>query len=104
MRPLALTPLIAVLTLVALPASAVGPAASACNPPLVSWQPPATWNPTGESGPTAFSRAGFSDTALSDISNPLPFVAVAACRRYDSRTDSSLPNNTPRPVTLSGGS
>jgi len=35
-------------------------------------------------------------------SSPLPFVAVAPCRQYDSRSSASLLQNTPRTVTLVG--
>ena len=58
-----------------------------------NWSAPATWSPP---------RAAHGVATLGDISGPLPFIAVAPCRQYDSRNSSALPDNTNRAVILTG--
>jgi hypothetical protein len=61
------------------------------GPPIISWQPPATF-----SLPHAAGR-----TALTDISGPLPLVPMVPCRQYSS-VGTPLLNATPRAVTVTG--
>jgi hypothetical protein len=66
-------------------------AADTSAPPIISWQAP------------AFYKAPSSGrTALTNLSQPMPFVPVTPCRQYDSRNFTALLQNTPRTVTLSG--
>ena len=68
-------------------------AAEGVYPPLVNWSAPATWTPHGAS-------RGVS--TMSDISNPLPFVAITPCRQYDSRNTTPLAASTNRTITVTG--
>ncbi len=66
--------------------------ASTAAPPLVNWSAPA-----GYTGPTRKSRIH----TLSDISNPVPFIAATPCRQYNS-TGTPLLQGVNRTVTLTG--
>ena len=68
-------------------------AADRVYPPLVNWAAPATWSPHG---------AGRGVSTMSDITNPVPFIATTPCRQYDSRNATKLPTSTDRVVTISG--
>ncbi len=63
------------------------------SPATANWPAPAFWSPP---------KASRGVTALSDISNPLPFIGVTPCRQYDSRSVTPLPDNTNLAVTLTG--
>ncbi len=65
----------------------------ASNPPIVQWQPPSSYTP---------ARGAGRITTLTDSSSPIPFIALTACRQYDSRNSTSLAQNTVRAVPLSG--
>lgn len=93
MKKAALVVFVLVLAAMALPAVAVSNAPSSVDPPIISWQPPATYTVTAGSGRTALAEIG---------SGPVPFYPVTPCRQYDSRNTTALPDNTPRTVTLSG--
>jgi hypothetical protein len=70
------------------------------GPPLVNWHAPATYTPS-----TSSSRI----RALSDISNPVPFIGVTPCRIVDTRGPAgtfggpSLPASMPRNFPLPTG-
>src|SRR5450759_1321931 len=66
-------------------------AAGTSGPPIISWQPPAS-----------YTAASSGRTALFDLSTPLPFVPVTPCRQYSTLLTTKLADNTPRTVTLSG--
>jgi len=69
-------------------------APSSTDPPIISWQPPATYNAAQAAGRTALTgEIG---------SGPVPFYPVTPCRQYDSRNTSSLLDNTARTIALSG--
>jgi hypothetical protein len=61
------------------------------GPPIISWQPPAF-----------YTAASSGRTALTDLSQPLPFVPVAPCRQYSTLLTTKLVDPTPRTITLSG--
>jgi hypothetical protein len=61
--------------------------------PIPNWPAPLFWSPPKTSRGVA---------TLGDITNPLPFVAVAPCRQYDSRNTTPLLQNTSRAVVATG--
>jgi len=87
-RKAVLTLLIAVLVAASAPAAAL-------DPPIISWEPPSSYTPAG-------SRSG--RTALTDLTGPLPFIPITACRQYNSQGPPPNPllQNTTRQLTLSG--
>ena len=76
-----------VLTAVFLACSALG------EDPIPNWPAPLFWSPP---------RTSRGVATLGDITNPLPFVAVAPCRQYDSRNTTPLLQNTSRAVVATG--
>jgi hypothetical protein len=66
-------------------------AAGTTGPPIISWQPPAS-----------YKAPSSGRTALTDLTPPMPFVPVAPCRQYSTLLTTKLADNTPRTVTLSG--
>lgn len=64
---------------------------SSTNPPIVTWQAPAS-----------YTAPHSGHTALTDAAPPMPFIPLVPCRQYDSRSTTALADNTPRTVTLSG--
>ncbi len=75
---------------------------------LTNWSPPPYWSPHASSGPQLPGTLAEPEDrhatrqALILPSSPLPFVAIAPCREYDSRSTTPLVENTPRTVTLTG--
>jgi N-acetylneuraminic acid mutarotase len=64
------------------------------------WTPPAVSPESADQSIRSAPAAGRQALFLSPV--PLPFVAIAPCRQYDSRGGSVLADNTPRSVTLIG--
>lgn len=79
------------LSAAATASAAVDRTPSSTSPPIISWQPPAS-----------YKAPSSGRTALTDLSQPMPFVPVTPCRQYDSRNSTVLADNTPRTVTLTG--
>src|SRR6266496_5925736 len=77
----------------ALLTAAMALAADAVYPPLVNWTAPATWSS---------HTASRGVSAMSDITNPMPFIGTTPCRQYDSRNTTPLATATNRAVTLTG--
>src|SRR5450830_245416 len=74
--------------------------------PIQNWTAPPYWTPpavspeNADQGGRSAPAAGRQALVTSPV--PLPFVAIAPCRQYDSRSTTALADNTPRTVTLSG--
>src|ERR1017187_1292513 len=73
---------------------------------IQNWTAPPYWTPPavslGDADQSGRSAPAAGRQALVTSPVPLPFVAIAPCRQYDSRSASVLADNTPRTVTLIG--
>ena len=73
---------------------------------IQNWSAPPYWTPPavslGDADQSGRSAPAAGRQALVTSPVPLPFVAIAPCRQYDSRSASVLADNTPRTVTLIG--
>src|SRR5450756_879620 len=73
---------------------------------IQNWTAPPYWIPPavspGNADQSGRSAPATGRQALVTSPVPLPFVAMAPCRQYDSRSTTALADNTPRTVTLIG--
>jgi hypothetical protein len=101
--------------LLAVPASASSAGADAERGqavPMQAWTAAPNWAPPSSplDGPIVGTEAKASNSSrnslgvapLAALPSVLPLTTIAPCRQYDSRSTSSLADNTPRAVTLTG--
>ncbi len=93
----------ALLFLVALALTLPAPGLSQDEIPLVAWQAPLFWSPPSNPVEVFFPDRDLPFKAsVTSSSSPLPFVAIAPCRQFNSHSGSPLLQNTPMIVAITG--